>query len=89
MTEPVGRDPDMYAKPKEVIMKMIAAIVVALLKNVEAPVLPKSVWLEPPPKAAPMSAPLPVCKSTIKISAIQTTVCTMIKNMDISQTVSR
>ena len=42
-------------------MKIIAAMVVALLKNVEAPVLPKSVWLEPPPKAAPISAPLPVC----------------------------
>jgi hypothetical protein len=52
---------------------MTAAAVVALLKKVEAPVLPNSVWLDPPPKAAPMSAPLPVWSRTIMISAIQTT----------------
>ena len=51
-------------------MKTTAATVVSLLRNVDAPVLPKRVWLEPPPNAAPMSAPLPVCSSTIMISAI-------------------
>ena len=51
---------DKYANPKDVNMKMTATAVVILPKNVEAPVLPKSVWLEPPPKAAPMSAPFPV-----------------------------
>ena len=30
----------------------MAATVVALLKKVDAPVLPNRVWLEPPPKAA-------------------------------------
>jgi hypothetical protein len=50
----------------------MAAPVVALLKNVEAPVLPNSVWLDPPPNAAPISDPLPVWSKTIKISAIQT-----------------
>ena len=53
-------------------MNTIAAPVVALLKKVEAPVLPNKVWLDPPPKAAPMSAPLPVWSSTIMISAMQT-----------------
>jgi hypothetical protein len=41
-------------------MNTMAATVVALLKKVDAPELPNRVWLEPPPKAAPMSAPLPV-----------------------------
>jgi hypothetical protein len=76
-----ARFPDIYASPNDVIMNMIAAPVVALLKNVDAPVLPKSVWLLPPPKAAPMSAPLPVWSNTIKISAKQTTTCNMISNM--------
>ena len=60
---------------------MMAAAVVALLKKVEAPVLPNSVWLEPPPKAAPMSAPLPVWSKTIIISAIQTRTCIIISRI--------
>ncbi len=52
--------PDIYARIKEVSMNTMATSVVALLKKVDAPVEPKSVWLEPPPKAAPMSAPFPV-----------------------------
>ncbi len=51
---------DMYANASDVTMKTTAATVVALLKNVEAPVLPKRDWLDPPPKAAPISPPLPV-----------------------------
>ena len=34
------------------------------------PELPKRVWLDPLPNAAPISEPLPVCKSTIRISPI-------------------
>ena len=64
-------------------MKIMAAAVVALLKNVDAPVLPNRVWLEPPPKAAPMSAPLPVWSSTIMISAILTIIWMMISKIDI------
>jgi hypothetical protein len=72
MIDPPVRSPDIYARLREVIMKTIAAAVVALLKKVDAPVLPKRVWLAPPPKAAPISAPLPVCNNTIMIKAIQT-----------------
>ncbi len=62
-------------------MNTIAAPVVALLKKVEAPVLPNKVWLDPPPKAAPMSAPLPVWSSTIMISAMQTSTWMMINKI--------
>jgi hypothetical protein len=60
---------------------MMAAAVVALLKKVDAPVLPNSVWLEPPPNAAPMSAPLPVWSKTIMIRAIQTIIWMIIKRI--------
>jgi hypothetical protein len=43
----------------EVTIKSTAATVVSLLRNVAAPLLPKSVWLDPP-KAAPISAPFPL-----------------------------
>jgi hypothetical protein len=42
----------------DVKKKRTAVPIVILLKNVAAPRLPKTVWLDPP-KAAPMSAPLP------------------------------
>jgi len=35
--------PDMYASPKDVSINIIAAAVVALVKKVDAPVLPKRV----------------------------------------------
>jgi hypothetical protein len=73
MRELVGRRLEKYAKVKDVSMKTIAAPVVILLKNEEAPVLPKIVWLLPPPNAAPISAPLPVCNRTTNIRAMQTT----------------
>ena len=41
----------------DVNMNNTATIVVTLFKNVNAPDVPKIVWLEPP-KAAPISAPL-------------------------------
>jgi hypothetical protein len=43
-----------------------------VIKPVE-PELPNSVWLEPPPKAAPISDPLPVWRRTTKIRATATT----------------
>ena len=43
----------------DVSIKTTAAAVVSLFKKVDAPLLPKIVWLEPP-KAAPISAPLPL-----------------------------
>jgi len=46
---------------KDMVERAIQAGAIGyLLKNVDAPVLPNSVWLDPPPKAAPMSAPFPV-----------------------------
>ena len=40
-------------------MKITAQAVVILARNVAGPELPKSVWLEAPPKVDPMEAPLP------------------------------
>ena len=62
--------------PSEVTMKRMAATAVNLARNGAAPVEPKTVWLEPP-KAAPMPAPLPCCKRTIKIKASETMTWTM------------
>jgi hypothetical protein len=62
----------MYAKPMEVTMKMIATPVVILVKKPAGPADPKRVWLDPPPKAAPMSAPLPVWRRTIMIKSKHT-----------------
>jgi hypothetical protein len=56
----------------DVIINTTAAPIVTLLKKVEAPVLPNTVWLDPPPKTAPMSAPLPDCKRIMRISAMHT-----------------
>ncbi len=73
--------PDTYASPMEVSINTIATMVVALLSKVEAPVLPRRVWLDPPPKAEPISAPFPVCSNTIRISAMQTTTCIINKKI--------
>jgi hypothetical protein len=51
------------ARESEVIIKTTATTVVILLRNDAEPRLPKSVWLDPP-KAAPISAPLPLWSST-------------------------
>ncbi len=51
---------DMYARVWDVCMKIMATAVLALPRNVDAPLLPNSVWLPPPPNAAPISAPFPV-----------------------------
>ena len=77
MTEPV-RFFVMIASESEVSMNITAAPVVILERKVAAPRLPKIVWLEPPPKPAPISAPLPVCSSTMRISARLTTTWIMI-----------
>jgi hypothetical protein len=52
-------------REREVTMKMIAAAVVSLVRKLPAPVLPKTVELEPP-KTAPMSAPFPVWRRTTR-----------------------
>ena len=68
---------DRKVRLKEVSMKRIAATAVSLARNGAAPELPKTVWLEPP-KAAPIPAPLPCCKSTMEIRARQTATWMMI-----------
>jgi hypothetical protein len=52
------------ANMRDEIIKSTATADVNLLKKVAAPRPPKTVWLEPPPKVAPMSAPLPLWRST-------------------------
>lgn len=51
--------PNIKANPREVNMKTTAAATVTLWRNEVPPVLPNTVWLEPP-KAAPMLAPFPL-----------------------------
>ena len=55
-------------RPREVHIKTMATMAVSLARNGAAPVEPKTVWLDPP-KAAPMPAPLPCCKSTMETRA--------------------
>ena len=62
---------DRIVRKIEVIIKRIAATVVILVRKVAAPGLPKMVWLAPP-KAAPIEAPFPACRSTMRIRATQT-----------------
>src|SRR5258708_26695342 len=52
------------ARAKEVTMNMIATTEVALPRTVGVPMDPNTAWLPLPPKAEPMSAPLPACSST-------------------------
>jgi len=67
----------MNVRAREVTMNKTAATAVNLAKNGVAPELPKKVWLDPP-KAAPMPAPRPVCKSTMQIRAKQTIICRIV-----------
>jgi hypothetical protein len=68
----------------EVSMKITADHVVALLSTVAAPRGPKAVWLPIPPKAAAMSALLPLCSSTTMIKNKQTTMWMMVTSTIIS-----
>jgi hypothetical protein len=65
--------PKRRARLREVNMKITAAATVIFCKKELAPALPKTVWLEPP-KAAPMLAPFPFWRRTIKIRAKQTAI---------------
>ena len=64
---------------REVIMKRIAAPAVSLLRKLVGPEDPNSVWEDPPPKTAPMSDPFPVCRRMMRIMAIDTMMCRMIR----------
>ena len=56
----------------EVSMNTMAAQVVALLSTVAAVRVPNAVWLPMPPKAAAISALLPLCNRTTAIRKTQT-----------------
>ena len=56
----------------DVSIKMKAAQVVALVSTFAAVRVPKAVWLPMPPKAAAMSALLPLCSSTTVMRNAQT-----------------
>src|SRR5947209_5712188 len=68
------------ARLREVTIKIVAATAVILLRKVPAPREPKTVWLEPP-KAAPISAPLPDCSRMTPTMTKATMICTIIKAM--------
>lgn len=70
----------MYASVSEVSMKMMAAPVVSFDINVLPPEAPKTDWLPPAPKDAPISAPFPDWSKTIPISAMLTVTCRKTKN---------
>jgi hypothetical protein len=53
------------ASENEVSVKTMAIPVVIFPSRVGVPIEPNTAWLPAPPKADPMSAPLPDCKSTI------------------------
>lgn len=59
--------PEKYPRVSDVSMKTTAIPVVSRVRKFPAPLLPKMVELDPP-NTAPISAPLPVCKSTTRIS---------------------
>jgi hypothetical protein len=61
----------------EVTMKIMATPVVISVKKPPGPADPNRVWLDPPPKAAPISAPLLVWSKTIKIKRTQITIWIM------------
>lgn len=59
------------ARDNDVNMKTNAVMTVNLLRKFAGPRLPNTVWLEPP-KAAPISAPLPDCSRMAPIMSRQT-----------------
>jgi hypothetical protein len=59
ISEEVVPFPKKKERPSEVSINIMAAAVVTLCKKDVAPLLPKTVWLDPP-KAAPIPAPLPL-----------------------------
>ncbi len=78
---PVGLA-ERYARLRDVTIKITAENVVIFPSKGAGPDPPKTVCAAPP-KAAPISAPLPVCMSTIRISVIDTNTCSVSKNVSI------
>ncbi len=74
MTDAVLDLLERYVRYKDESMKMAAHTAVTLPSIVCGPALPKSVWLDDPPKEDPMAAPLPDWSNT----AMTITTLTMI-----------
>jgi hypothetical protein len=68
----LGRLKVEYPSVSEVSMKTTTRTRVALLRKSAGPVEPKRAWLPAPPKTAPMSAPLPDCRSTAMMRRTET-----------------
>jgi hypothetical protein len=58
-------------------MKSTATAVVTLPSRVGVPIEPNTAWLPPPPKADPMSAPLPAWRRTSPMMIRLTRICAM------------
>ena len=71
--------PPRYARVRDVSMKITAALVVSLLMKVLPPPAPKTDWLPPLPKEAPISAPLPDWSRTMTIRASETRIWSAIR----------
>jgi hypothetical protein len=81
MTDDEDGSPERYANVSDVSIKITAAPVVILLKNVVPPPAPKTDWLPLLPKEAPISAPLPDCNNTTAIMNTLTKTCNIVRTM--------
>jgi hypothetical protein len=72
------------ARMRLVAIKTMTTTVVTRVMKPDVPELPKSVWLAPLPKAAPISDPRPVCSSTIRTRVIAARICMMLITVVIS-----
>ena len=61
----------------EVNIKRTATPVVIFPRKLAGPLLPKTVWLDPP-KAAPILAPFPACSRMTRIRTKQEITCTIV-----------
>jgi len=59
-------------------MNTTTTTVVILVMKPDEPELPKSVWLAPLPKAAPISDPRPVWSKTMSTKAIAESMCIIV-----------
>ena len=62
---------------------MMAMAPVILPSTVGVPIEPKTAWLPAPPKAEPMSAPLPACSRTMAMMAKHISTWTIVSAMTI------
>ena len=66
------------ARANEVMAKRVATAPVIFPRMVGVPIEPNTAWVPAPPKAEPMSAPFPACRSTMPMMTKHTAMCTTI-----------